>query len=334
MAKIRAFGEWEAQEALLLSLPHSKTDWAEYLDEILASYKELLTAVLPYQHCVVICEDKDILARFERFKSLGHGCELLTIPTNDTWIRDYGLIDVADDDFDKGVLSYDFKFNAWGGKFQSLKDNAVNQALAKHFNTPVKSIDMVLEGGSIDFNGSGTLLTTTQCLLNENRNSHLSKSQIELKLKELFGLNRVVWLENGFIKGDDTDSHIDTLARFISPNTVAHAICEDSNDEHFAPLKAMADELDSAGFKRIELPLPAPKYYNGKRLGCTYTNFIFINGALIVPTYNDPMDEVVLSRLKKALPNHDIIGVNSLVFVRQNGSLHCSSQNRFKRVKP
>ncbi|WP_221254961.1 agmatine deiminase family protein [Campylobacter sp. 19-13652] len=330
---MRAFAEWEEQEALLISLPHKNSDWAEYLDEILASYEELLSAVLPYQHCVAICEDEGVLRQFERFKNIGQGCELLCVPTDDTWIRDYGLIDVSSDNEKGGVLSYDFKFNAWGGKFSSSKDNAVNAYLAKHFGTPVKSVDMVLEGGSVEFNGAGVLLTTTECLLNDNRNSSLNKAQIEEKLKELFGLERVVWLENGFIRGDDTDSHVDTLARFIAPDIVAHAICEDSGDEHFAPLRAMASEIEAAGFKRIELPLPAAKYYGDKRLGCTYTNFIFVNGALIVPTYDDAMDEVVLSRLRKALPNHDIIGVNSLVFVRQNGSLHCSSQNRFKRAK-
>lgn len=347
-SKIRAFAEWEEQECLLLSLPHDNTDWRPYLDEILASYEELVSAVSKYQKCILICPDLNILKRFNKFKN----CEFLQIPTDDTWIRDYGLIDVSYQNIkisDKAiseivnmteneasknlsdVLSYDFKFNAWGGKFQSQNDNAVNSHLAKYFNTPLKSVDMVLEGGSIEFNGKGTLLTTTKCLLNQNRNANLNKKQIEAKLSELFGLNRIVWLENGFIRGDDTDSHIDTLARFISPNTVACATCDDKDDEHFVPLNAMRDELLAAGFNVVELPLPKPKYFNGSRLGCTYTNFIFINNALIVPTYDDLNDKVVLERLAKELPNHDIIGINSLVFVRQNGSLHCSSQNRFKR---
>ena len=187
----------------------------------------------------------------------------------------------------------------------------------------------MLEGGSIDFNGCGTLLTTEKCLLNDNRNSHLNKDQIEARLKELFGLDRVIWLKNGFIKGDDTDSHVDTLARFIAADTIAYASCDDPADEHFKELNAMKKELENTGFKLVPLPLPKAKFYGGKRLGCTYANFIFINGAVIVPTYNDDNDKIALERLAQQLPNHKIIGVDSLVFVRQNGSLHCSSQNRF-----
>ena len=201
--------------------------------------------------------------------------------------------------------------------------------LAKRFKSDLRSIDLVLEGGSIDFNGLGTLLTTQKCLLNDNRNSHLNKEQIEARLKELFGLGRVIWLKNGFIKGDDTDSHVDTLARFITHDTIAYASCDDPNDEHFEELAAMKKELENTGFKLVPLPLPKAKFYGDKRLGCTYANFIFINGAVIVPTYNDDNDKIVLERLAQELPNHKIIGVDSLVFVRQNGSLHCSSQNRF-----
>ena len=175
------------------------------------------------------------------------------------------------------------------------------------------------------------MLTTTTCLLNDNRNN-LSKTELEDKFRSLFGIHRIIWLENGFIRGDDTDSHIDTLVRFITPDTIAYAACDDESDEHFDELKKMEDELKKTGFKLLALPLPKPKFYDGKRLGCTYANFIFINGALIVPTYNDENDEKVLNLLAKALPDRKIIGVNSLVFVRQNGSLHCSSQNRYKRA--
>lgn len=320
---MRAFAEWENQECLLLSLPHKDSDWSEYLDEILDSYKELILAILPFEKCLLICPDLEILNRFSQISN----CKLLQVQTNDTWIRDYGLIDVENGD---EIMSYDFKFNAWGGKFASEKDDLVNGELAKFFGTKVKKVDMILEGGSIEFNGKGVLLTTTKCLLNDNRNK-LSKFEIEARLKELFGLQRVIWLENGFIKGDDTDSHIDTLARFISHDTIAYASCDDENDEHFSELKNMEKELEKTGFNLIKLPIPSAKFFQGKRLACTYLNFIFINGALIVPTYDDKNDKIVLERLQNALPNLKIIGVNSLVFVRQNGSLHCSSQNRFKR---
>lgn len=320
---MRAYAEWEKQELLFLSLPHENSDWKPYLDEILDSYEELVAAVTPFQKVVLICPDEAIFnSRFSKFDNV----EFVKIDTNDTWIRDYGMIDVWSGE---KIISYDFKFNAWGGKFESSKDNAVNMELVKRFKTDLKEIDFILEGGSIEFNGQGVLLTTETCLLNDNRNAKFSKEQIEDKLKELFGLKRVIWLKHGFIKGDDTDSHVDTLARFIDENTIAYASCEDESDEHFNELAKMRFELEATGFKLVPLPLPKAKFYDGKRLGCTYANFIFINGALIVPTYNDANDKIVLERLAKALPNHKIIGVNSLVFVRQNGSLHCSSQNRY-----
>ncbi|WP_169973767.1 MULTISPECIES: agmatine deiminase family protein [unclassified Campylobacter] len=322
---MRAYAEWEKQELLFLSLPHENSDWKPYLNEILDSYEELVAAIVPFQKVVLICPDEEIFnSRFAKFDNV----EFIKIDTDDTWIRDYGMIDVENGD---KILSYDFKFNAWGGKFESSKDNAVNLELAKHFKSDLREVDFILEGGSIEFDGQGTLLTTETCLLNDNRNSKFNKEQIEAKLKELFGLKRVIWLKHGFIKGDDTDSHVDTLARFISPDTIAYACTDDKNDEHYEELKKMKQELETTGFKLLELPLPKAKFYEGKRLGCTYANFIFVNGALIVPTYNDPNDKIVLERLAKALPDHKIIGVNSLVFVRQNGSLHCSSQNRFLR---
>ena len=216
---MRAFAEWEKQELIFLSLPHENTDWKPYLDEILDAYERLVAAIAPFQKVVLICPDERIFAeRFAKFDNV----EFVKIDTDDTWIRDYGMIDVEDG---AKILSYDFKFNAWGGKFESSKDNAVNLELAKRFKSDLRSIDLVLEGGSIDFNGRGTLLTTEKCLLNDNRNSHLSKEQIEARLKELFGLERIVWLKNGFIKGDDTDSHVDTLARFVAADTIAYASC-------------------------------------------------------------------------------------------------------------
>lgn len=322
--KIRAFGEWEDQELLMLSIPHINSDWAEYLDEILDSYEELVKAVSKYQKVLLIAPN---LSDFDRFKKFDN-CEFLQIDTDDTWIRDYGAIDVRRGD---EIISYDFKFNAWGGKFNSNKDNMVNKKLFEHFGTKLEEIDLILEGGSIDFNGDGVMLTTTECLLNDNRN-RLSKDELEIKLKDLFGLNKIVWLNHGFIKGDDTDSHVDTLARFIDKNTVAYAACYDKSDEHYEELNLMKQELEAAGFNLVALPLSKPVIYEGKRLGATYCNFIFINGAIIVPTYGDKeADEYAINALKSALPNKDIIGVDSRVFIRQNGSLHCSSQNRYKR---
>lgn len=324
---IKSIPEWSEQEYLMLSLPHEKSDWKPYLGEIIQAYKEFVKATSEFQKVLLIAPNKSDFAPFENMTNV----EFFICDTNDTWIRDFGAIDILEDDHLKAL---DFTFNAWGNKFQSELDNEVNSKLFKEkFNEKLTKIDFILEGGSIDFNGEGVMLTSSNCLLNENRNSHLDKSQIEARLKEIFGLKQIIWLENGFIKGDDTDHHIDTLARFIDKNTIAYSICEDEEDEHYIPLQKMKKELEATGFDLVELPLPKPLYYEGRRLGATYANFVFVNDALIMPFYKDENDEIIKQRLAKALPKRKIIGVDARVFLRQNGSLHCSCQNRFKGLR-
>ncbi|EAH8152232.1 agmatine deiminase family protein [Campylobacter lari] len=320
----KSIAEWQKQELLLLSLPHENSDWKPYLEEILQSYEEFVKAVANFQKVLLIAPSEKDFQRFKHIKNV----DFFKCDTNDTWIRDFGAIDVCEDD---KLIGLDFTFNAWGDKFQSTLDNAVNSKLfSQKLSGKLEKIDFILEGGSIDFNGQGVMLTTSACLLNENRNSHLNKEQIEAKLKEIFGLKEIIWLENGFIKGDDTDSHVDTLARFINEKTIAYCVCKDENDEHYAPLKAMEEELKKTGFDLLELPLPKPLYFEGKRLGATYANFVFVNGGLIVPTYNDENDALVLENLQKACKDRKVVGVDARVFLRQNGSLHCSCQNRYE----
>ncbi len=324
---IKSIPEWNEQEYLMLSLPHEKSDWKPYLGEIVQAYKEFVRAASEFQKVLLIAPSKSDFVPFENMANV----EFFICDTNDTWIRDFGAIDILEDNRLKAL---DFTFNAWGNKFQSELDNEVNSKLFKEkFKEKLTKIDFILEGGSIDFNGEGVMLTSSNCLLNENRNSHLDKSQIEAKLKEIFGLKQIIWLENGFIKGDDTDHHIDTLARFIDKNTIAYSVCEDEEDEHYIPLQKMKKELEATGFNLIELPLPKPLYYEGRRLGATYANFVFVNDALIMPFYKDENDEIIKQRLAKALPERKIVGVDARVFLRQNGSLHCSCQNRFKGLR-
>lgn len=320
-----AIAEWSEQELLMLALPHENTDWKPYLDEILDAYESFISVVSAYQKVLLIAPNERIFTqRFAKFNNV----DFFKCPTNDTWIRDYGAIDIVEGE---RLVSLDFTFNAWGDKFQSELDNAVNSKLfGGYFQSELKKNPLILEGGSVEFNGAGTLLTTTKCLLNANRNAHLSKDELEKSLKELFGLTHIIWLQNGFIRGDDTDSHIDTLARFIDENTIAHCVCEDEKDEHFLPLNLMQKELEKTNFRLVALPLPKPKFYGKKRLGATYANFVFINGALIVPTYDDENDKRVCEILACALPNRKIIPVRAEVFLKQNGSLHCACQNRFK----
>lgn len=320
----KSIAEWQKQELLLLSLPHENSDWKPYLEEILQSYEEFVKAVANFQKVLLIAPSEKDFQRFKHIKNV----DFFKCDTNDTWIRDFGAIDVLEDD---KLIGLDFTFNAWGDKFQSTLDNAVNSKLfAQKLSGKLEKIDFILEGGSIDFNGQGVMLTTSACLLNENRNSHLNKEQIEAKLKEIFGLNQIIWLNHGYIKGDDTDHHIDTLARFINEKTIAYCVCKDENDEHYKPLKAMEEELEKTGFDLLELPLPKPLYFEGKRLGATYANFVFVNGGLIVPTYNDENDALVLENLQKACKDRKVVEVDARVFLRQNGSLHCSCQNRYE----
>ncbi len=324
---IKSIPEWNEQEYLMLSLPHEKSDWKPYLGEIVQAYKEFVRAASEFQKVLLIAPSKSDFVSFENMANV----EFFICDTNDTWIRDFGAIDILEDNRLKAL---DFTFNAWGNKFQSELDNEVNSKLFKEkFKEKLTKIDFILEGGSIDFNGEGVMLTSSNCLLNENRNSHLDKNQIEAKLKEIFGLKQIIWLENGFIKGDDTDHHIDTLARFIDKNTIAYSVCEDEEDEHYIPLQKMKKELEATGFDLVELPLPKPLYYEGRRLGATYANFVFVNDALIMPFYKDKNDEIIRQRLAKALPERKIVGVDARVFLRQNGSLHCSCQNRFKGLR-
>ncbi|EIM1028935.1 agmatine deiminase family protein [Campylobacter coli] len=324
---IKSIPEWNEQEYLMLSLPHEKSDWKPYLGEIVQAYKEFVRTASEFQKVLLIAPSKSDFVPFENMANV----EFFICDTNDTWIRDFGAIDILEDNHLKAL---DFTFNAWGNKFQSDLDNEVNSKLFKEkFKEKLTKIDFILEGGSIDFNGEGVMLTSSNCLLNENRNSHLDKNQIEAKLKEIFGLKQIIWLENGFIKGDDTDHHIDTLARFIDKNTIAYSVCEDEEDEHYIPLQKMKKELEATGFDLVELPLPKPLYYKGRRLGATYANFVFVNDALIMPFYKDKNDEIIRQRLAKALPERKIVGVDARVFLRQNGSLHCSCQNRFKGLR-
>ncbi|EAH9284141.1 agmatine deiminase family protein [Campylobacter upsaliensis] len=321
---IKSIAEWSEQECLMLALPHKNTDWKPYLSEIIEAYKEFVKTASHFQKLLLIAPNDEDFTPFKEFDNV----EFFKCETNDTWIRDFGAIDVLENG---RLKTLDFTFNAWGGKFQSDLDNALNTRLFKEkFQTRLEKCDFILEGGSIDFNGAGTMLTSSFCLLNSNRNVNLNQAKIEEKLKNYFGLERIIWLENGFIKGDDTDRHIDTLARFIDENTIAYCICEDETDEHYAPLKAMEEELKRTNYHLIPLPIPKPLFYEGRRLGATYANFVFVNNALIVPFYKDENDEVVQKRLQAHLKNREVIGVDARVFLRQNGSLHCSCQNRFK----
>jgi N-carbamoylputrescine amidase len=255
--------------------------------------------------------------------------QFVKLDSNDTWSRDFGGITIKQDDI---YTILDFKFNAWGKKFEFSKDDKITKqlklkGLLKQYSH--KSVNMVLEGGSIDSNGAGIILTTKKCLLEKNRNPHLNQRAIEKQLIENLGAKKVLWLENGSLEGDDTNSHIDTLARFVNSNTIVYQTCDDKNDVNYASLKAMENELktlrdlNNEPFNLIPLPSIKPIYNQDKRLPATYANFLIINGAVLVPFYNDKNDDVVLEIFKKLFPSRDIIAIDSTTLIKQHGSLHC-----------
>jgi agmatine deiminase len=256
----------------------------------------------------------------------------IEIATNDTWIRDYGYISIVEDGQTKLL---DFIFDGWGGKFDALLDNEVNRALHQKGylgTTPLESIEFVLEGGSIESDGAGTILTTSQCLCNPNRNGGLTKEQIAAKLLEHLGAQRILWLNHGYLAGDDTDSHIDTLARFVDKETIAYVKCSDQDDEHYEALSRMETELESFRtaqgdpYRLIALPMCEAKYdQQGNRLPATYANFLITNNALIYPTYDAPTDQEVGKIFKSIFPNREIIPINCTKLIQEGGSLHCST---------
>ena len=312
---MRLPAEWERQKALLVAYPHEKSDWAPYLAEIRSFYDEFIAVAARYQEVIVLSEEN------LSFPTAPHPIRNAVIPTNDTWVRDYGPITLIEDGKAKLL---DFTFNGWGLKYPANLDNQVNRRL---FGT--RKLGFVLEGGSIESNGEGTILTTSRCLLEVNRNPHLTKSEIETYLKSTLGARNVLWLDYGYMEGDDTDGHIDMLARFTSPDTIAYVQC-DKEDSHYEEFVQMERQLQSFGFHLVPLPWVSAKYYANERLPASYTNFVIINDAVIVPTYNDPNDQEALKIMQKLFPGRDVIGLDASVLIRQHGSIHCSCINLFE----
>jgi agmatine deiminase len=321
--------EWAPQSAIMLAWPHEETDWCDMLEEVRSCFSEIIHAISRFQDVLVLVHDEGELQALK-----GHFSPRVffqVVPTNDTWARDFGPLFIYQDG--KPVLM-DFKFNGWGLKFGADKDNLINGTLFKRgvFHQEVtycNRLNVVLEGGSLESDGAGTLLTTAECLLSPNRNGGWNQLQIETYLKENFGFNRVLWLNHGYLAGDDTDSHIDTLARLCDPETIAYVQCIDKKDEHYDALKKMEAELKQfvtvggKPYRLIPLPMASPVYFEGDRLPATYANFLIINGAVLVPTYGAAPDEEALAALAPAFPDREIIGVDCSALIKQHGSLHC-----------
>lgn len=326
---IRFPSQWEPQEFIQLVFPHKNTDWNQYLPEAIDTFVNIANIIASYQKCLIIAKDLNYIKSFFTKPKIKKNITFVRIDSNDTWSRDFGGITVNQN----GKMTVlDFKFNAWGKKFSYNLDNKITQqlklkGLLKQYAH--KTIPFVLEGGSIESDGEGTIMTTTKCLMEKNRNPHLNQSSIEKQLISSLGVKRILWLNSGALVGDDTDSHIDTLARFVSNDTIVYQTCDDKDDENYEGLKKMESELKTfktlkgISYKLVPLPDIEAKYYKYDRLPATYANFLIINGAVIVPTYNDKNDNKTLEIFKQLFPKRDVIECDCTTLIKQHGSLHC-----------
>ena len=308
--------EWEHQSMVQLTWPHEGTDWATILDEITAVYEEIAREIRKREPLLIVD----------------------SIPHNDTWARDHGFITVEETSYDqksKALVLLDFCFNGWGEKFEATLDNQINkhlydQGLVKgHYED---HLDFVLEGGSIESDGKGTVFTTECCLMAPHRNQPLTKEEIENRLKEWLGAERIVWLQHGSLIGDDTDGHIDTLVR-ICPNDTLLYTGGDKDHPDLAEMEKELQELrtlDGKPYRLLKLPLPRPIYDEGDRLPATYANYLVINGAVLVPTYNQPdLDAEALRIVGEAFPDREMVGIDCRAVIKQHGALHCCTMQYY-----
>jgi len=323
--------EWEIQDGVLLAWPHEGTDWAYILDDVRPVFSEIIRQISRFERVLLTAPDAASATRYLESASVDLSrvtiCEL---PSNDTWARDFGPVTVI---YNDTPVLMDFGFNGWGLKFPANHDNQITRNLKQQgaLLPKLNSIGMILEGGSIESDGLGTILTTSKCLLSPNRNPQLDANEIAQALSSLLGASRLLWLKNGWLAGDDTDAHIDTLARICPNNTIVYQACDSPLDEHYQPLKLMEAELkgftapDGSPYTLIPLPWPTARFdEDARRLPATYANFLIINHAVLVPTYRDPEnDRLAQERIAGAFPGREVIGIDCLPLLQQHGSLHC-----------
>lgn len=329
MTTDRFIAEWEKHGAVMLSWPHSLTDWNYMLDEIRACYREIISAIVAAGEYVILIGPEKELAR-EEFPD---GVCKIFLDTNDTWIRDYGPLTISSD---RGFKLLDFRFNGWGLKFAANFDNQINRKLGEmkvYSQMPVCYKDFVFEGGSIESDGKGTLLTTEYCLMAPNRNEPMTRQEVEDTILQRLNGRKLLWITNGGLLGDDTDGHVDTLCRLAPGNSIVYIGCQNPDDEHFKSLQAMAAELreftnaDGDPFNLVELPLPDPIYdEDGLRLPATYANYLVLEHAVLLPVYNQPMnDRLAAEMLRIVYPERKIVCIDCQALVQQHGSLHCAT---------
>ncbi|MBX7073454.1 MAG: agmatine deiminase family protein [Pirellulales bacterium] len=323
--------EWEPHAATWLSWPHNPATWPGKFEPIPAVYAKLVETLARHERVRILAGGSEVMRQARDMVGRLENVELFDIPTNDCWMRDHGPTFLVGQPSLAPAL-VDWEYNAWGGKYPPFDlDNRVPTELAQRLGRRRFAPGIILEGGAVDVNGKGTLLTTEQCLLNPNRNPNLSRAEIEQYLADYLAAPHVLWLAGGIV-GDDTDGHIDELARFVNPTTVVAAVESDPGDENYAPLQDNLDRLrgfrdqDGRPLDVIPLPMPAPIHHAGQRLPACYANFYIANGVVVVPQFNDPADAVAVQTLARLFPDRQVIGLPAVDLAWGLGAYHCITQ--------
>ena len=311
--------EWAEQSGIQLTWPHKDTDWNYMLDEVTECYINVAREIAKREKLFIVTPHPDDVVSIIKDKVNMDNVTLFECNSNDTWARDHGGITVIDKESNNFVIT-DFGFNGWGQKFEAGLDNEITLNCYKGniFKADYRNMnDFILEGGSIEVDGNGSIMTTTRCLMSKFRNPSYSKEEIEEVLKDSFGVSNIIWIDNGYLAGDDTDSHIDTLARFCPNNTIAYVKCNDVNDEHYSVALPMADSI----------------VFDGERLPASYANFLIMNNTVLMPTYNQPNnDKMAIEAISKAFPEYEVVGIDCVALIKQHGSLHCITMQYPKGV--
>lgn len=331
--------EWESHSATWLSWPHNRDSWPSKFEKIPPVFAQVVKHLIPGEEVHINVADREMRKEARetllRYDALSDRVHLHLIPTNDAWCRDHGPIFLIREGNERRELAaVNWRFNSWGEKYPPYDlDDLVPRRIAETLGIHCFEPDVVMEGGSLDINGLGTLLTTESCLLNPNRNPRLGKNEIEQYLMDYLGITNVLWLSTG-ISGDDTDGHIDDLARFVDPKTVVTVVENDPEDEDYRPLmenlrrlERMADQ-DGNPLTIVKLPTPPPIYHEGTRLPCSYANFYIGNEVILLPTYNCTADEVARETLQNLFPSRPVIGLDCTDLAWGLGALHCITQQQ------
>jgi len=329
---LRLPAEWEPQAAVLIAWPHADTDWAERLASVETTYAALAAAVTRFESLVIVVPDAAVRSHAEALIRAA-GADLarvrfVELPYDDTWLRDSGPITLRNGA--DGFQLTDFRFTGWGGKFGAEQDDALIAGLVQagvFGRAAHKRVDWALEGGGVESDGAGTVLTTWRCLT--QRHPEQSRDEMSAILRDSLHASRILWLDFGYLEGDDTDAHIDTLARFAPGDRIVFQACDDASDPHFEELKRMADELaalrtmDGKPYTLHPLPWAKPIVDEGRRLAASYANYLIVNGAVLVPAYGDAADDAAARIIGEAHPGREVVQVPCRPLIWQNGSLHC-----------